>query len=164
MKKIALRSFIVPPLAGERWWRQPPKGEPPEWYMKCMTPLFFPHIPRFPLRGNASKRQKGVRGRAPIGCSIAVLTANRRPPERSDAQRTHFEGAERRTKCSESFSLWDATLLHNPWHPSGQRPDGCHRPLCAAGAGPFGNTGKHRPGPDPDPDRAERRLNPRKKL
>ena len=32
----------------------------------------------------------------------------------SDAQRTHFEGAERRTKCSESFSLWDAALLHNP--------------------------------------------------
>ena len=26
------------------------------------------------------------------------------------------EGAERRTKCSESFSLWDATFLHNPWH------------------------------------------------
>ena len=25
-EKIALRSFIVPPLAGERWWRQPPKG------------------------------------------------------------------------------------------------------------------------------------------
>ena len=33
----------------------------------------------------------------------------------------------------------------------GRRPDGCHMPLCAAGAGPFGNTGKHRP----DPDRAE---------
>ena len=32
----------------------------------------------------------------------------------------------------------------------GRRPDGCHRPLCAAGAGPFGNTGKHRPGPGPD--------------
>ena len=29
-------------------------------------------------------------------------------------------------------------------------------PLCAAGAGPYGNTGKHRsdPGPGPDPDRA----------
>ena len=42
----------------------------------------------------------------------------------------------------------------------GRRPDGCHMPLCAAGAGPYGNTGKHRPGPDPDPnsDRAERRL------
>ena len=36
----------------------------------------------------------------------------------------------------------------------GRRPDGCHTPLCAAGAGPFGNTGKHRPDPDPDPDRA----------
>ena len=40
----------------------------------------------------------------------------------------------------------------------GRRPDGCHMPLCAAGAGPFGNTGKHRL--SPDPDRAERRLNP----
>ena len=27
----------------------------------------------------------------------------------------------------------------------GQRPDGCHMPLCAAGAGPYGNTGKHHP-------------------
>ncbi len=36
----------------------------------------------------------------------------------------------------------------------GQRPDGCHTPLCAAGAGPYGNTGKRRPGPGPDPDRA----------
>ena len=44
--------------------------------------------------------------------------------------------------------------------PRADRPDGCHMPLCAAGAGPFGNTGKHRPGPSPDPDRAERRLNP----
>ena len=35
------------------------------------------------------------------------------PLSESDAQRTHFEGAERRTKCSESFSLWDAALLHN---------------------------------------------------
>ena len=42
----------------------------------------------------------------------------------------------------------------------GRRPDGCYMPLCAAGAGPFGDTGKHRPGPGPDPDRAERRLNP----
>ena len=33
-----------------------------------------------------------------------------------------------------------------------------YTPLCAAGAGPYGNTGKHRAGPDPD--RAERRLNP----
>ena len=26
----------------------------------------------------------------------------------------------------------------------GRRPDGCHMPLCAAGAGPFGNTASHR--------------------
>ena len=27
----------------------------------------------------------------------------------------------------------------------GRRPDGCHTPLCREAAGPFGNTGKHRP-------------------
>ena len=27
-------------------------GKTPKWYMKHMTPLFFPHIPRFPLRGS----------------------------------------------------------------------------------------------------------------
>ena len=59
--------------------RSPPKGETAEWYMKYMTRCFSPQIPRFPLRGNASKRQKGVQGRAPIGCFIAILTANRRP-------------------------------------------------------------------------------------
>ena len=26
-----------------------------------------------------------------------------------------------------------------------RRPDGCHTPPCRAAAGPFGNTGKHRP-------------------
>ena len=52
--------------------------------------LFFSPYPSFPLEGKSREAGKGVRGRAPIGCSIAVLTANRRPPERSDAQRTHF--------------------------------------------------------------------------
>ena len=55
--------------------------------------LFFPSYLSFPLEGNSRAAGKGVRGRAPIGCSIAVLTANRRPPEQSDA-----------------------TFLHNPWH------------------------------------------------
>ena len=36
----------------------------------------------FPLEGKSREAGKGVRGRVPIGCSIAVLTANRRPPER----------------------------------------------------------------------------------
>ena len=56
-------------------------GKTPKWYVKYMTRYFFPSYLSFPLEGNASKRQKGVRGRAPIGCSIAVLTADsgRRP-------------------------------------------------------------------------------------
>ena len=52
--------------------------------------LFFSPYPSFPLEGKSREAGKGVRGKAPIGCSIAVLTANRRPPERSGAQRTHF--------------------------------------------------------------------------
>ena len=41
----------------------------------------------------------------------------------------------------------------------GQRPGGAINPRGEA-ASTYGNTGKHRPGPSPDPDRAERRLNP----
>ena len=41
--------------------------------------LFFPSYLSFPLEGKSREAGKGVRGRAPIGCSIAVLTANRRP-------------------------------------------------------------------------------------
>ena len=55
--------------------------------------LFLPSYLSFPLEGKSREAGKGVRGRAPIGWSIAVLTANRRPPERSDA-----------------------TFLHNLWH------------------------------------------------
>ena len=49
--------------------------------------LFFPSYLSFPLEGKSREAGKGVRGRAPIGCSIAVLTANRRPPERSPVGR-----------------------------------------------------------------------------
>ena len=54
--------------------------------------LFFSPYFSFPLEGKSREAGKGVRGRAPVGCSIAVLTANRRPPERSDAQNvvSHF--------------------------------------------------------------------------
>ena len=45
-----------------------------------------------------------------IGALVSVASGAQ---SKSDAQRTHFEGAERRTKCSESFSLWDAALLNN---------------------------------------------------
>ena len=42
----------------------------------------------------------------------------------------------------------------------GQRPGGAINPHARKGVSTFGNTGKHRPGPGPDPDCAERRLNP----
>ncbi len=38
--------------------RSPPKRETAEWYMKYMTLCFSSHTSRFPLRGNASKRQR----------------------------------------------------------------------------------------------------------
>ena len=72
--------------------RQPPKGETAEWYMKYMTLCFSSPCFSFPLEGKSREAGKGVRGRVPIGCSIAILTANRRPPKRSDAQNvvSHF--------------------------------------------------------------------------
>ena len=38
--------------------------------------LFFPSYLSFPLEGKSREAGKGVRGKAPIGCSITVLTAN----------------------------------------------------------------------------------------
>ena len=45
-----------------------------------------------------------------------------------------------------------------PWQPRAERPGGWLNPHARKGVSTFGNTGKHRAGPDPD--RAERRLNP----
>ena len=61
----------------------------------------------------------------------------------SDAQRTHFEGAEQRTKCSESFSLWDAAFLNNQRrkpHPFfyNLRPKGATTTLGALWTSPYG--------------------------
>ena len=47
-----------------------------------------------------------------------------------------------------------------PWQPRAERPGGWLNPHARKGVSTFGNTGKHHPGPGPDPDRAERRLNP----
>ena len=43
-----------------------------------------------------------------------------------------------------------------PWQPRAERPGGWLNPHARKGVSTFGNTGKHRP--SPDPDRAERRL------
>jgi hypothetical protein len=47
--------------------------------MKYMTLYFSSPYFSFPLEGKSREAGKGVRGRAPIRCSIAILTANRRP-------------------------------------------------------------------------------------
>ena len=47
-----------------------------------------------------------------------------------------------------------------PWQPRAERPGGWLNLHARKGVSTFGNTGKHRPEPSPDPDRAERRLNP----
>ena len=47
--------------------------------MSYVTQYPVPPIFSFPLEGKSREAGKGVRGRAPIGCSIAVPTANRRP-------------------------------------------------------------------------------------
>ena len=62
--------------------RSPPKGENAEMVREVYDSLFFSSDPSFPLEGKSREAGKGVRGRAPIGCSFAVLTANRRLPER----------------------------------------------------------------------------------
>ena len=55
------------------------KGENAEIVREVYDSLFFSSDPSFPLEGKSREAGKGVRGRAPIRCSIAVLTANRRP-------------------------------------------------------------------------------------
>ena len=47
-----------------------------------------------------------------------------------------------------------------PLAPRAKRPGGAINPHARKGVSTFGNTGKHRPSPGPNPDRAERRLNP----
>ena len=87
-----LSTHSAPALAGERWWRQPPKGVP-----------LFPRPPG---------RLYGFFILAPLlfeGC-LPQLCAKR---------------------CSPSI---------HPLAPRAGRPDGCHTPLCAEGAGPYGNT------------------------
>ena len=42
-----------------------------------------------------------------------------------------------------------------PWQPRAERPGDWLNPHARKGVSTFGNTGKHRLSPDPDPDRAE---------
>ena len=76
---IPLLSIHSAPACGGKVVAPATKGRHTEMVPEVYDSLFFPHIPRFPLRGNASKRQKGVQGRASKWHSIAVPTVNQRP-------------------------------------------------------------------------------------
>ena len=78
------------PACGGKGGGAATKGGNAEMVREVYDSLFSPSYLSFPLEGKSREAGKGVRGRAPIGCTIAVLTANRRPPGRSDAQQTHF--------------------------------------------------------------------------
>ena len=72
---------LVHPFATS--WPSSPKGDARtlrDWLsVSYVTQYPVPPIFSFPLEGKSREAGKGVRGRVPIGCSIAVLTANRRP-------------------------------------------------------------------------------------
>ena len=99
-EKIVSRCFILPPEQGEVRRSRIGGGERSEPIRRM---VILPYDADRLIR-NAdfiSIARRAIHHPQPEGPS---------PPERSDAQRTHFEGAKRRTKCSESFPLWG----HNP--------------------------------------------------
>ena len=91
-------------------WRQPPKRENAEKVREVYNSLFFPSYLSFPLEGKSREAGKGVGGRAPIGCSIAVLTANRRPCQGS----TVSTGYSATVEVLHRTSKWGAERHLNP--------------------------------------------------
>jgi hypothetical protein len=129
----------VPPLAGERWWRQPPKGE-----AITRAERGWPVFQRPPGRLYGFRRQRRHKKWRPKG---------RRT---SPAQRYYItpEGGALNPPVRRQ-PITGRTL-----GAQGQRPGGAINPRGEA-ASTFGNTGKHRPGPGPDPGlERRRRLNP----
>ena len=71
-------------------WPSSPKGDARtlrDWLsVSYVTQYPVPPIFSFPLEGKSREAGKGVQGRALIGCSIAILTANQQP----QAPPSHF--------------------------------------------------------------------------
>ena len=122
----------VPPACKEertmRWRGRPPIGgqDSDRVSHRCSAPYTL-----LPLRGispqgetrNLRRKTESYIPHVPLRHSTALSPVGLSLPERSDAQRTHFEGAERRTKCSESFPLWGHNLPPTGGHnPRGQGP------------------------------------------
>ena len=72
--------FAAPPNCGGKVVAPATKGGHTRMVHEVYDALFFSPYLSFPLEGKSREAGKGVRGRVPIGCSIAILTANRRPP------------------------------------------------------------------------------------
>ena len=141
----------MPPhrTAGERWWRQPPKGDSPS--------------PAGRLYGfRRQRRYKKWRRRRPTSPADTVSQPIGKPFNgqakgllwltwRSYAGPPQYfippEGGAL-NPSGRRQPVPDRTL-----GAQGQRPGGAINPRGEA-ASTFGNTGKHRPGPGPDPDRA----------
>ena len=119
--------FAAPPNCGGKVVAPATKGGNAGVVHEVYASLFFSSNFLFPLEGKCHVVAKGCTGLS------------------RDMTLYHFPDRQSAAPLSGA----DTTL-----GTEGRRPDGCHMPLCAAGAGPFGNTGKHRLSPDPDPGRA----------
>ena len=112
-------------------------------------------------KGGCASHQRGIAFPRPSGRSYGFRRQRRykkwrRRRRTSPAQRYYItpEGGSPEPACK-AKPITGRTL-----GAQGQRPGGAINPHAHQGVSTFGNTGKHRPGPGPDPDRAERRLNP----
>ena len=121
-ENTASQSFVVPPPAGRRWWRSHQRG------------------------GCFSHARQG-------GCMVFINWRRSRPPQPSRPKAVSnlspfrtLGPKGRQPSRPQGVSIKPLERQRTqPLAPRAGRPDGCHTPLCAESAGPYGNTGKHRP-------------------
>ena len=101
-------------------WPSSPKGDARtlrDWLsVSYVTQYPVPPIFSFPLKGKSREAGKGVRGRELIGCSIAVLTANRRPT--SCGMNKHSPPEKVGSKTAPQSSIYAAGTLQGGFLPA----------------------------------------------
>jgi hypothetical protein len=117
MKGLLFKALLSHRSAGERWWRQPPKGD-------C---IFSPAGRLYCFRCQRQHKKWRPKGRRTSPAERYYI-----PPE---GGALNLSGRRQ--------SVPDRTL-----GAQGQRPGGAINPRPRKRASTFGNTGKHRPGPD----------------
>ena len=121
-----------------------------------MAPWLSIHSPTAPRgKGGAVRHQRGDLPRPQGGCMVFAAKGG----IKNDARK----GAVPRQR-SDTIYLPRAGALNppvrrsrsqaEPWQPRAERPGGWLNPHARKGVSTYGNTGKHRPDPDPGPDRA----------